>query len=233
MSLADGTAPALVWRTLTPSDLEAIYALHRMAIGEAVRPEVVKPETKDFFAGILSGRGRIEGVFASGALVAYGVLQAVLPSYDDPRPFIGADPAAPVAKLAGASVAIAFRGRGLQRALIAARVGLMYQTHILFATSAPANQPSWMNLLSEGFSIRALVPYYGGHLRYLMVRDGTEIAPRAEKLIAAEDTEQQIACLATGWRGVAVRPTSDGMRIRYVLGGNDDRFAQGPGGPGN
>ncbi len=221
------------WRTLAPADLDAIYALHRLAIGEAVRPEVVKPETKDFFAGILAGRGRVEGVFADGALVAYGVLQTVLPTYDDPRPFIGAAPDAPVAKLAGASVATAFRGRGLQRALIAARVGLVYQTDILFATSAPANQPSWMNLLSEGFSIRALVPYYGGHLRYLMVRDGTELAPRDEKRIAPGDTEQQIACLATGWRGVAARPTSDGIRILYVFGGEDDRFSQGPGGPGN
>ncbi|WP_341991527.1 hypothetical protein [Azorhizobium sp. AG788] len=194
---------------------------------------MVKPETKDFFAGILAGRGRVEGVFADGALVAYGVLQTVLPTYDDPRPFIGAAPDAPVAKLAGASVATAFRGRGLQRALIAARVGLVYQTDILFATSAPANQPSWMNLLSEGFSIRALVPYYGGHLRYLMVRDGTELAPRDEKRIAPGDTEQQIACLATGWRGVAARPTSDGIRILYVFGGEDDRFSQGPGSPGN
>ncbi len=220
----------LTWRSLALSDLDAIYALHRQAIGEAVRPEVVKPETKDFFAGILSGRGRMEGVFCGGLLVAYGVLQTALPAYDDPRPYIGAAPDAAVVKLAGASVAVAFRGRGLQRALIAARVGLVYQTDILFATSAPANQPSWMNLLAEGFSIRALVPYYGGHLRYLMVRDGTQVAPVREMQLAAGDVEQQIACLTAGWRGVAARTTSDGMRIRYVIGGDDDRLGPGPGG---
>ena len=229
--VAAGAEPGLTWRTLEPVDLDAVYALHRQAIGEAVRPEVVKPETRDFFAGILGGRGRMEGVFSAGTLVAYGVLQTVLPAYDDPRSLIDAAPDAPIAKLAGASVAIAFRGRGLQRALIAARVGLLYRTHILFATSAPANQPSWVNLLAEGFSIRALVPYYGGHLRYVMVRDGTSIAPRTERLIAAGDVEQQIACLAAGWRGVAARPTSDGMRIGYVFGGDDERFGSGPGGP--
>lgn len=230
---AAGVDPALTWRTLEPADLNAIYALHRQAIGEAVRPEVVKPETKDFFAGILAGRGQMKGVFHDGALVAYGVLQTELPAYDDPRPYIGAAPDAPVAKLAGASVAPSFRGRGLQRALIAARVGLLYQTHILFATSAPANQPSWMNLLAEGFSIRALVPYYGGHLRYVMVRDGTQVEPRREEQLAAGDVERQIACLTAGWRGVAARPTSDGMRIRYVCGGDDDGFAGGSRGPGD
>ncbi len=218
---AASSSDPLVWRALAPSDLDAVYALHREAIGAAVRPEVVKPETRDFFAGILGGRGRMQGVFDGAALVAYGVLQSVLPAYDDPRPFIGAPSTALVAKLAGASVATAYRGRGLQRALIAARVGLAPAGTILFATSAPANPPSWINLLAEGFEIRALVPYYGGHLRYLMVRDGTHIVPHREMLMAATDTEHQITCLAGGWRGVAVQAAADGLRIRYVVRAED------------
>lgn len=223
---ADGSAAgdALSWRALGPSDLDAVYALHRQAIGEAIRPEVVKPETRDFFAGILGGRGRMVGVFADTAgagaeLVAYGVLQRVLPAYDDPRPYIGAPAEAPVAKLAGASVAPAHRGQKLQRALIAARVGLAQPGDILFATSAPANPASWINLLSEGFAIRALVPYYGGHLRYLMVRDGTDVTPRDTRLMSPADAEGQMALLKAGWRGVAARQGAEGAAIVYVSGG--------------
>ncbi|WP_029004088.1 hypothetical protein [Azorhizobium doebereinerae] len=227
----DGPAAgdALSWRALGPPDLDAVYALHRQAIGEAIRPEVVKPETRDFFAGILGGRGRMVGVFADGdgadragaepELVAYGVLQRVLPAYDDPRPHIGAPADAPVAKLAGASVAPAHRGQKLQRALIAARVRLAQPGDILFATSAPGNPASWINLLSEGFAIRALVPYYGGHLRYLMVRDGTDITPRDTRLMSPADAEGQVALLKAGWRGVAARQGAEGAAIVYVSGG--------------
>ncbi|MGU3494992.1 GNAT family N-acetyltransferase [Xanthobacteraceae bacterium A53D] len=207
-------AEAMTWRALALPDLDAIYALHRQAIGAAIRPEVVKPETRDFFAGILEGRGRIEGVFEAGELIAYGVLQHVLPAYDDPRPHIGAPAEAPVAKLAGASVAPEHRGRGLQRALIAARVRLARAGDILFSTSAPGNPQSWKNLLAEGFAIRALVPYYGGHLRYLMVRDGTGVVVEDTRLMSPDDAEGQMALLAGGWRGVA----ADGASIIYVSG---------------
>ncbi|GGF89280.1 hypothetical protein GCM10007301_56500 [Azorhizobium oxalatiphilum] len=217
MSSAPADRP-LDWRALVPADLDIIYALHRAAIGEAIRPEVVKPESRDFFAGILDGRGQMQGVFDAGELVAYGVLQRDLPAYDDPRPHIGAPADASVAKLAGASVASAYRGRGLQRALIAARVGLARPGDILFATSAPANPASWINLLAEGFAIRALVPYYGGHLRYLMVRDGSSIVPEATRLVLPDDSGQQMALLADGWWGTAARHGDEGAAILYVSG---------------
>ncbi len=211
-----GLSGELVWRALEAGDLDAIYALHRAAIGEAVRPEIVKPESRDFFAGILAGRGRMIGVFLDDVLIAYGVLQHALPDYDDPRPHLGLAADAPIAKLAGASVAQLYRGRSLQRALIAARVAMAPESHILFATSAPANTPSWTNLLAEGFAVRALRPYYGGHLRYVMVRDGTRVVPRAERLVVPADAGTQSALLAAGWRGVEARSVKGEPHILYV-----------------
>lgn len=212
----------LIWRELGLDHVDAIYDLHRACIGESVRPEIVKPESRDFFVGILSGRGRIISVWDGPALIAYGVLQRQLPAYDDPRPHIGAAADAPVAKLAGASVEISRRGAGLQRALIAARVAMADPGQILFATSAPANTPSWSNLLAEGFQIRALLPYYGGHLRYVMVRDGTRLAPKAERLMAPSDHEGQIALLRAGWRGVETGDTGTGPHILYVSDAGDE-----------
>ena len=158
------------WRTLGAGDLDAIEQLHRLSIGSA-GPDVVKPETRDFFAGLLGGRGRILGCFDGGALVAYGVLQTEILAYDDPRTELGYGADRGIAKLAGAAVAPSHRGAGLQRASIRQRVALAGDTPLLFSTAAPNNTVSLQNLRAEGFEIRATVTRYGGLRRYLLVRE--------------------------------------------------------------
>lgn len=219
-------AQSLSWRPLGPPDLPVIEALHRRAIG-AAGPDVVKPEGPDFFPSILGGRGRAIGAFEDGQLIAYGILQHVLPQSDDPRPLLGLPDTMLRVKLAGASVAPEARGRGLQRALIAERVNLAQAAFkdtpmLLYATAAPANVASWSNLLAAQFTVRAVKLYYGGYPRYVMVhervghervgtdRDGDEVC------LDPADLETQRQLLAQGWRGTKMVRDHGGVRIAYA-----------------
>lgn len=198
-------------------DLDRVFALHRAAIDAVGRPDLIKPESLDFFRRILSGGGRVVGAFdRGGELVGYGVLQLELPPSEDARPLLGLSPGQDLSKLAGASVLPHAWGEGIHDALIglrieeARRLGL---TH-LYATAAPGNARSWENLLDAGFAVRGLIQKYGGHMRYLLYRDlsaGGETAGRGV-WCGADETELQLELTAAGWSGVRWRKREDGSR---------------------
>ena len=204
----------LAWRLLAPTDLAAMAALHRASLGSA-GPDVVKPESPEFLASLLAGRGRVVAAWDADVLVAYGVLQHGLLPEDDPRPHLRARAGTTLAKLAGAAVAPGWRGLGLQRALVARRIALAQEIDWLFATVAPANPASWRNLLAAGFAVRTIEWRYGGHARYLLLRERGAVtsAAAAGEDVPAGDLARQQALLAAGWRGVAAQP---GTAIRYV-----------------
>ena len=190
------------WRELGLADLDAIEALHRSSIG-AAGPDVVKPENRDFFAGLLKGRGRLVGLFEQ-ELVAYGVLQHDILANDDPREQLGYGASTSIAKLAGAAVASTHRGQGLQRALIRQRITMASEHDVLFSTAAPANVVSWTNLLAEGFETRAIIHRYGGLQRYLMLRERVPATLDDMRItVPAANLERQADLLTAGWRGVA------------------------------
>lgn len=196
-------SPALTLRELNLDDLDAVDALNHLAVGPVVDPNVVKPESHAYFETIFAGRGFFMGVFDGPLLIAYGILQHDHAPADDPRPSLGLAPGAPVGRLAGARVAPAYRGRGLQRLLIAARVDAAPPDMLLFSTAAPVNTPSWSSLLAEGFPIRDIQFFFGGYARYLMVRDGTTYDANDTLLVDPLDTARQRALFAEGWRGYA------------------------------
>lgn len=194
--------------------------LHRRALG-AAGPDVVKPESPDFFARILDGGGWVIGVFDADRLVAYGIVQHALPESDDPRALLGIPPDVPRVKLAGASVDPGMRGLGLQRALIAARVALARSAFkerpaLLYSTSAPANFASWANLMAEHFMIRAIKLYYGGHPRYVMVREDGEWQRGAEMTLDPGDLDAQRRLIGEGWLGVRAVKTAEGPRVVFA-----------------
>ncbi len=211
--------PDLHWRPLQPGDLPAMDALHRRSIA-GMAAQVVKPETVEFLASLLHGRGRVIGAWHGAALVAYGVLQHELLAEDDPRQLLGLAAGHPLAKLAGAAVAPSWRGHGLQRQLIERRLALAAGA-ALFATAAPGNVVSWHNLLAFGFAVRALQYRYGGHPRYLLARvPGERFEPGdapAQELGPAQLAQQQLL-LARGWRGVAPGRATGQLRLLPSLG---------------
>lgn len=204
----------LHWRLLQPHDLDAMHALHLHSI-EGMVVQTVKPETRDFLASLLGGRGRVPGGWAGDALVAYGVLQHDLLADDAPHALLGLPAAAPLCKLAGAAVRRDWRGHGLQRRLIQQRLALAGASSV-FATSAPGNPASWHSLLACGLSVRALQYRYGGHARYLLARVPDEVFV-ADDLRALElgpqALERQQELLAQGWRGVAAGQQAGWLRL--------------------
>lgn len=202
--------PSVSVRPLTIADIEQVDALNSLAVGPVIDPNVVKPESHDYFESIFAGRGFFVGALDGTRLVAYAILQHDHAEKDDPRPALGLAPGAPVGRLAGARVAPEWRGQRLQRALIAARVAAAPPGMVLFSTAAPVNTPSWANLLAEGFPIRDIQFLFGGYARYLMVRDGTTWDPGAVQLVDPLDTARQRALFADGWRGYARAQLPDG-----------------------
>jgi ribosomal protein S18 acetylase RimI-like enzyme len=210
MAAAEGYAE------LSASDLDDVYALHLAATAAVGRPDLIKPESHDFFRGILEGGGRITGFFQDGRLVGYGVLQTELPPSEDARPLIGLSAGDSLAKLAGAGVLPEAWGAGIHDALIDIRVEQARRAGIghLYATAAPGNARSWANLVDAGFSVRLLFEKYGGHLRYLLHRDlGRPAAPAGEGVwCAAGDTQRQRELLDAGLTGLRWRRGGDGAR---------------------
>lgn len=195
----------LLWRQLQPADLQAMHRLHLFSM-QGLGADVVKPESPEFLASLLAGRGQVIGAWAGPCLVAYGVLQHdLLP--EDTQDAALAIPHSALRKLAGAAVDPAWRGMGLQRQLIAQRVALAPPQALLIATASPYNYPSWHNLLAQGFAISALVYRYGGHARYLMLRRKDQVAFAHDcargMQIPADDLPTQAQLLAQGWVGHA------------------------------
>ncbi|WP_368640187.1 hypothetical protein ABRZ04_02145 [Castellaniella ginsengisoli] len=198
----------LHWALLGPEDLDRIVALHAQAI-RGMSPDQVRPERPEFFAALLEGAGRIVGACdPAGDLVAYGVLQDGPDPGTRPDLWLDWPEDARIQKLAGSSVAEAYRGLRLQRTLIRRRIELADPDAYLYATAAPSNPASWRSLLHEGFEIRRLRRVYQDSLRYLMARrarmadasaagrDAAAARPLDELLL-----DEQDRLLSRGWRG--------------------------------
>lgn len=198
----------LSWRELDANDLDAIYALHRLAIGTA-GADIVKPERREFFARLLNGDGTILGIVApEDGLIAYGVIQRAWGDEEQPQTWFGWSDSQ-VVKLAGACVAPAWRGKGLQLALIHQRVLHAGEHCHFYATVAPANVPSWQNMLQAGFRIVSLQPRYGDAMRYMVIREPQASATASSAAISTSrsltdmNLADQAMLLREGWRGVA------------------------------
>ncbi|MFL5260465.1 MAG: GNAT family N-acetyltransferase [Hyphomicrobiales bacterium] len=208
------SVPETIFTALTPGDLDAIFSLHLEALAAVGRPELVKPESKEFFERMLAGAGRVIGASRDGALIAYGVLQFDLPSSEDARPLLALDSGDDLAKLAGASVHPSVWGKGLHDALIGRRIeeaGRLAIRH-LYSTSAPGNARSWANLLDRGFCVRGIIEKYGGHLRYVLYRDLALTPGRSGEGLWCDvgDIARQRLLIANGFAGARWRTREDG-----------------------
>jgi len=212
----------MFYARLSNDNLDEMFAVHQAAIAAVGRPDLVKPESLAFFRRILSGAGRVIGVYRDDALVAYGVLQLDLPPSEDARPLLGLSLNDSLAKLAGASVLPREWGAGIHNALINQRIAEARRLGIahLYSTSAPGNAPSWENLLDAGFRVRGLIEKYGGQLRYLLYLDLS--APAPVEIDGAwcdtTDSEKQRLLIANGLSGIGWRRSPDGGREIFYGG---------------
>ena len=221
----DGSEVVCAARLLEPSDVDAVYALHREAI-RGMGSDLVASETRAFFVDHVARIGRLCGVTAGTRLIAYAVLG--LPGDGDPN-FgqdldLGADDLARVAHLDGVAVAPVFRGNGLQCVLARWRRALatsMGRT-LAMSTAAPGNRQSVRNLLASGLQIRGLRVKFGGW-RYLLAVDAcrTERPAMGGRWLAIADLALQQQLLEQGWRGWALDDGGD----RVLFAPIDERAA--------
>ncbi|MEZ0171339.1 GNAT family N-acetyltransferase [Microvirga sp. TS319] len=214
-----GLDEALSWGTLDGRHVEAVCALHHVAVGTLDSADWVRRETPDFFADILDGNGLGLGVFHEERLIAYALIQTRLEPEDDLCALLGYAAARPTAKLCGSAVDPDYRGRGLQQALSRERLAFGRRTGIerFFATAAPQNCPSWMSLMRAGLMIAALGERYGGRLRYTLVLDEVRSDQAGGcREVDASDVAGQADLLRAGWRGIRYRRSGESVLLEFM-----------------
>lgn len=198
---------------LGPEHVEAVYSLHRVAHSLASRPDLVRLDTREYFASHIAQHGFILGILVGNDLVGYGL--ASLPSTDAenygtllrlPRsefPLVG--------QLEGAAVHLDWWGRGLHHMLARWRISCLAddgRRHIC-ATVAPRNIWSLNNLLRVGMTVRRIATLYGGLTRYVMQWEGAAYVPPAsqpgDRVVDLDDLQAQAALLDAGWRGTLLQ----------------------------
>jgi hypothetical protein len=222
LGLADAPWIGEETRLLTIADLDALERVHREIVAGAPLGTVAL-ETTEFLASHLGADGDTVGVLCEGQLVAYGILGLSGPAHARLAGLLGlsAQACGRLAVLDGIGVVPALRGRGVHGYLIRVRLALAdrHGRELVAASAAPANPVSWCNLMRHGLEVRGLARMFGGHWRYLMLRDETSTPSDAPaELVDALDIAGQQRLLDVGWRGV--RPGRDRGRpaVRYVDG---------------
>jgi hypothetical protein len=209
-------------RLLTIADIGPLERVHHDIVARAPLGTVAL-ETTEFLARHLGADGYTIGLFFEGQLVAYGILGLSGAAHERLGDLLGLSPRERerLAILDGVGVVPAFRGRGAHRylnrvrAVLAARHG----RQLLAASAAPANSISWRNVMRQGLEVRGLARMFGGHWRYLMLRDETGMPVDAPvELVDALAIAPQQRLLNLGFRGVRPGDRRGRAAVGYVAG---------------
>jgi RimJ/RimL family protein N-acetyltransferase len=209
-------------RLLTIADLDALELVHRDIVDRAPLGTVAR-ETTEFLASHMGAEGCTVGLFLEGQLIAYGILGLSGAAHGRLGGLLGlsGEERERMAILDGVGVVSAFRGRGAHAHLNRVR-GALADRHgrqLIAATAAPANPASWRNLMRFGLEIRGLARMFGGHWRYLMLRDESRTrAASPVEFADALDIPRQQRLLDLGWRGVRPGHHGDLPAVGYVDG---------------
>ena len=208
-------------RELYLDDLANILDVQNEVVDVLENSESLATLSKEEFEFILSGNGRLLGVFADDRLIAFR--STLVPEVDNEH--LGLDVGLDITELSTviyqeiSSVSPLYRGHGLQRlmAVVLMKQLEMGQFRYVCATVAPFNIPSLKDKFSQQMEIAALKEKYGGMLRYVFVKNLRCIQNvyNGERLIPMEDTVTQQKLLADGWRGTGMAETLDGWIVQY------------------
>ncbi|MER2090258.1 MAG: GNAT family N-acetyltransferase [Sporosarcina sp.] len=208
-------------RKLHAEDINAILHVQNEVIHVLDSPSSLSSLSKKEYEYILSGGGKMVGVFADGWLVAFRAL--LVPGADEEH--LGSDVGLDANELEAviyqeiSNVSPRYRGYRLQKVMAET---LMEQLKVddykyVCATVAPFNIASLKDKFSQQMEIAALKKKYGGLLRYVFVKhlhiEGKEWME--EQDIPMQDTKSQQKLLEDGWRGTGISRGPDGWLVRY------------------
>jgi len=217
---------------LVPDDFAAWSALRDRVIADLPNPDFYMREDDEraFFDAHTQPLGETIGVFAHGALVAYAMVGFPEPdSAGNLGAVVGLDPElhAKVTHLSSCMVLPEWRGRGLQRTLLAARLALAHARGrpLCMAMVSLLNHSSRHNLLRQGMHIAwtGVIDGLQRHVAMIDLQHGLHFDMGDERLLQSDDFAALQAACAAGYTGIGEVRDASGVRLRYVRHLHHDR----------
>ncbi|MBP1313735.1 GNAT superfamily N-acetyltransferase [Herbaspirillum sp. 1130] len=211
-------------RLLLRDDLPALKALRDEVLAALPDPDCYVRESDEhtFLLQHLGAHGATIGIFHEGSLVAYAML--ALPHPEDPANLgavIGLPPRdrMEVAHLASCMVREGWRGIGLQRALLAARLALArgYGRNVCMGMVSLRNHSSRHNMLRSGMHIAWAGDIDGlqRQLTLIDMRRRPVVVASDERLIGSDNLSGQQQALAAGYIGVGEQRSLREVHLRF------------------
>jgi GNAT superfamily N-acetyltransferase len=225
--------PELRTRILVSSDFPEWRRLRDAVIATLPHPDlyVREDDEEGFFVAHSQPRGETIGVFAHGALVAYAMVG--FPegdAADNLGAAMGLDArcCASVTHLSSCMVLPHWRGRGLQRTLLAARLALAHARNrpLCMAMVSLHNHSSRHNLLRQGLHIAwtGVIDGLQRHVTMINLQTGLHFDMGDEQLLASDDFTSLQQASAAGYAGIGEVRGVAGVRLRYVRHLRHDRL---------
>ncbi|MDK2124083.1 GNAT family N-acetyltransferase [Parachitinimonas caeni] len=216
-------------RLLNESDAGLVISLRHSVLAELVHPDVYVQEDNEhsFVAEHCGPRGQTIGLFDKDTLIAYAAVGfPERGDEDNLGKVVGLSDleCANVAHIASCMVAKGYRGRGLQRLLIAARFAVCeaHQRCHGLAMVSLYNHPSRHNMLKQGMYIRWVGELHCGHdtlrrqLLYINLNSRVTPAGTQKIWLASDDFASQAEHVTNGWVGVADLREGDSAKVCFV-----------------
>lgn len=221
VTLKDGRVLSI--QTLEEKDLHILLALQDEVVAALAEGTFLQPLSTEEFQHILKGNGMMIGAFYEGRCIAFRAM--LIPAVDEVE-HLADDAHIPESEWEKviyseiSNVHPDFRGNSLQKILGKVLFELVDPSvyRYVLATVAPFNMASLLDKFAQGMHIVALKEKYGGLLRYVLVRDFTEVVPAGEATVVVDmaDTKEQQRLLEEGWKGIRVRFEDEKWFVVYA-----------------
>jgi len=208
-------------RRLHLKDLNAVCHVQKEVLQVLDRPDSLSSLSENEYEYILTGGGKMVGVFADGWLVAFRALLVPGADAEHLGSDVGLDPndLESVIYQEISNVSPRYRGYQLQKMMATVLMEQLKKDDYKYvcATVAPFNIASLKDKFSQQMEIAALKLKYGGLLRYVFVKHLHEKGSEweAEQDVPMQDTKTQQKLLEEGWRGTNISCGPDGWLVRY------------------
>ena len=218
-----GNGKEIEIRHLTVKNLNKIFLLQSNVIDALTTESFLQPLSEEEFTTILNGKGFMIGAYYNDKLIAFRAM--LEPELDDEH--LGKDAGLPesewplVLYSEITNVNPKFRGNNLQVLLGEIILGEVDKTRFRYicTTVAPFNIASLKDKFAHGLEIVSLKMKYGNLLRYILLRDLTQVSTELYTLesqyILMADTGKQQQLLENGWIGTYIEKRNDDWFVRY------------------